>query len=174
MRQPILIDGRRIYNTTEYRKTSIQSYRIRTTLNLITYIAHRYQHHIYTSENPNYLKRPLETRPNTYIGPYISIGDHVTIRNREIENTIVMEGAYIDCGRRITDSLIGRHINILGSDQNLPKEHTQINIPVPSSDATHLTQYEIRRFSTKQLRQLLIAQPTQKGDQQYSEDSTTS
>ena len=64
--------------------------------------------------------------PNTYIGPYTSIGDSVTIRNSEIENSIVMEGTLIDCGRRITDSLIGRNVKVLGYEQNLPKGHKLI------------------------------------------------
>jgi len=37
-----------------------------------------------------------------------------------------MEGAYIDCGRRIVDSLIGRRVKILGYEQNLPKGHRLI------------------------------------------------
>jgi len=37
-----------------------------------------------------------------------------------------MEGTHIDCGRRITDSLIGRHVKILGYEQNIPKGHRLI------------------------------------------------
>ena len=37
-----------------------------------------------------------------------------------------MEGTNIDCGRRITDSLIGRKVKILGYEQNLPKGHRLI------------------------------------------------
>ena len=37
---------------------------------------------------------------HTYIGPYTSIGDNSTITNSEVENSIIMEGTYIDCGRR--------------------------------------------------------------------------
>jgi len=64
--------------------------------------------------------------PNTYIGPYTSIGDHTTIRNTEIENTIIMESAHIDCGRRITDSLIGRNVKILSHEKKIPKGHRLI------------------------------------------------
>jgi len=32
-----------------------------------------------------------------------------------------MEGAKIDCGRRITSSLIGRRVTILNHEQNIPK-----------------------------------------------------
>ena len=34
-----------------------------------------------------------------------------------------MEGTYIDCGRRIVGSLIGRKVKILGYEQNLPRGH---------------------------------------------------
>ena len=44
----------------------------------------------------------------------------------EMENTIIMEGAHIDCGRRIIDSLIGRKVKILSSDQKPPKGHRLI------------------------------------------------
>jgi glucose-1-phosphate thymidylyltransferase len=59
--------------------------------------------------------------PNTFIGPYTSIGDNVKIANTEIENTIIMEEAIIDCGKRIVDSLIGRNVQVLGDDQTLPR-----------------------------------------------------
>jgi glucose-1-phosphate thymidylyltransferase len=64
--------------------------------------------------------------PNTYIGPYTSIGDNSTILNTEIENSIVMSGARIDCGKRITDSLIGKNVEIVDSAQNVPKGHKLI------------------------------------------------
>ena len=67
-----------------------------------------------------------EIDPNTYIGPYSSIGDRVRIANTEIENTVVMQGAHIDCGKRITDSLIGRNVEILAYEQNIPKGHKLI------------------------------------------------
>ena len=63
---------------------------------------------------------------NTYIGPYTSIGDNSTILNTEIENSIIMERAHIDCGRRITDSLIGRRVKILNHENSLPKGHRLI------------------------------------------------
>ncbi len=79
-----------------------------------------------TIRGPAIIGNYCEIGPNTYIGPYTSIGDSVTIRNSEIENSIVMEGTYIDCGRRITDSLIGRKVKVLGYEQNLPKGHKLI------------------------------------------------
>lgn len=41
-------------------------------------------------------------------------------------NNIVMEGAHIDCGRRIVDSLIERRFRILGYEQNVSKGHRLI------------------------------------------------
>jgi glucose-1-phosphate thymidylyltransferase len=49
----------------------------------------------------------------SYIGPFTSIGEHVEIRETEIEHSIVLEGATItDLATRIEDSLIGRHVSI--------------------------------------------------------------
>jgi glucose-1-phosphate thymidylyltransferase len=79
-----------------------------------------------TIRGPAIIGDHCEIGPNAYIGPYTSIGDQSTIRNTEIENTIVMRGTIIDCGRRITDSLIGRSVTILGHEQNLPKGHRLI------------------------------------------------
>jgi len=62
-----------------------------------------------------------EIGPNSYIGPHTSIGNDVVIRNSEVENSIVMDGAHIDCGKRIVDSLIGSKANIFGSEKNLPR-----------------------------------------------------
>jgi glucose-1-phosphate thymidylyltransferase len=67
-----------------------------------------------------------EIRPNTFISPYTSIGDNSTITNTEVENSIIMEGTHIDCGRRITDSLIGRNVRILSHEHNIPKGHRLI------------------------------------------------
>jgi len=58
--------------------------------------------------------------PNAYIGPYTSIGNDVTIRNSEVENSIIMDGAHIECGKRIVDSLIGMRAKVVSSD-NVPK-----------------------------------------------------
>jgi len=78
-------------------------------------------HHRTTVRGPTIVGDNCEIGPNAYIGPYTSIGNNVTIRNAEIENSIVMDGAEIDCGRRITDSLIGRKVTIRSYEQNVPK-----------------------------------------------------
>ena len=79
-----------------------------------------------TIRGPVVIGEHCEIGPNTYIGPYTSIGDHATIRNTEIENTIIMSGALIDCGKRVTDSLIGKNVEIIDSNQFVPKGHKLI------------------------------------------------
>ncbi|MDI6640082.1 MAG: DapH/DapD/GlmU-related protein, partial [Methanocellales archaeon] len=60
--------------------------------------------------------------PNTYIGPYASIGDNCEIVNGEIESSIIMDGTKINCNKKIVDSLIGKEAKILERNQ-LPKGH---------------------------------------------------
>jgi len=55
---------------------------------------------------------------DVYIGPYTSIGDHVTVKRGEIENSIIMDHCLIDVEDRITDSIIGSHSKIItGADK---------------------------------------------------------
>jgi glucose-1-phosphate thymidylyltransferase len=79
-----------------------------------------------TIRGPVIIGENCEIGPNTYVGPYTSIGDHVKIANTEIENSIIMEGARIDCGKRITDSLIGKNVEIVDSNLTVPKGHKLI------------------------------------------------
>jgi NDP-sugar pyrophosphorylase family protein len=79
-----------------------------------------------TIRGPVIIGDHCEIGPDTYIRPYTSIGDHVRIANTEIENSIVMNGARIDCGKRVTDSLIGRKVQILNNENRLPKGHRLI------------------------------------------------
>jgi hypothetical protein len=37
-----------------------------------------------------------------------------------------MSGARIDCGKRVTDSLIGKNVEITDSNQSVPKGHKLI------------------------------------------------
>ena len=50
----------------------------------------------------------------------------MTLLNTEIENSIVMNETHIDCGKRITDSLIGKIVEITDSNQSVPKGHKLI------------------------------------------------
>ena len=74
-----------------------------------------------TIRGPVTIGQRCKIGPNGYIGPFTSIGNDVTIRNSEIENSIVMNGASIDCGRRIVDSLIGAKANVISYESNLPR-----------------------------------------------------
>ena len=62
----------------------------------------------------------------TYVGPYTSIGNDVVLRNTEIEHSIVFDGAEIDCGKRIVDSIIGSKTSIRSTQQSLPRGHKLI------------------------------------------------
>jgi glucose-1-phosphate thymidylyltransferase len=53
--------------------------------------------------------------PGSYVGPYTSIGNNVTIKGGEVENSIIMDGATISCDKRIVDSLIGRDSKIVSN-----------------------------------------------------------
>ncbi len=68
---------------------------------------------------PAIIGRDCEIGPGTYIGPYTSIGDKVVMRGGEVENSIIMDGAQIECDKRIVDSLIGRNARI-GSNSVRP------------------------------------------------------
>ncbi|MBI2084150.1 MAG: glucose-1-phosphate thymidylyltransferase [Candidatus Aenigmarchaeota archaeon] len=54
---------------------------------------------------------------NSVIGPYASIGDQTVVENAWIERSIVIGEAKIDCETKITDSVIGRKVNIVPSDK---------------------------------------------------------
>ncbi len=55
---------------------------------------------------------------NTYIGPYTSIGDSCVIENTEIEDSVILEGSEIRNAGRIVESLIGRGVKIMNSDNH--------------------------------------------------------
>jgi glucose-1-phosphate thymidylyltransferase len=63
---------------------------------------------------------------HAYVGPYSSLGNGVTLKNGEIEHSIVMEGAKIDCGKRIVDSIIGKNAVISAVADTLPRGHKLI------------------------------------------------
>jgi len=57
---------------------------------------------------------------DVYIGPYTSIGNNVTIKSGEIENSIVMDGCFIDINDRIIDSIIGPNTRIMLDKESKP------------------------------------------------------
>lgn len=53
---------------------------------------------------------------NSYIGPFTSVYHHCTIKDAEIEHSIVLENcSIVDIDQRIEDSLIGRNVEIARS-----------------------------------------------------------
>jgi glucose-1-phosphate thymidylyltransferase len=60
---------------------------------------------------------------NSYIGPFSSIDDDVTVRGSEVEHSIVLKGSSIDgLGVRMESSLVGKDSVIRRSD-SLPKAY---------------------------------------------------
>ena len=57
---------------------------------------------------------------NTFIGPYTSIGDECVISDAELDHSVVLEGCRIDGISRITDSLIGQHVQVTQSPERRP------------------------------------------------------
>lgn len=58
---------------------------------------------------------------DSYVGPFTSLSHHVTVRNCEIERSIVLEHSTIcDLTVRLTDSLIGRNARI-GRNEERPR-----------------------------------------------------
>jgi glucose-1-phosphate thymidylyltransferase len=58
---------------------------------------------------------------NSYIGPYTSIGDTVTIKDTEVEHSIVFAGATIDTTRRIINSIIGLNATLVDVTRSQPR-----------------------------------------------------
>jgi glucose-1-phosphate thymidylyltransferase len=70
---------------------------------------------------PAIIGENCEIGPNVYIGPYTSIGDDSTIKDVEIENSIVMKGCRIENKNRIVDSLVGAYSTILSGESIKPR-----------------------------------------------------
>lgn len=71
-------------------------------------------------KNSSVVKGPAVIGTNSvvdsaYIGPYSSIGNNVVVKGAEIESSIIMDGARIECKKRIIDSLIGKDATISDS-----------------------------------------------------------
>jgi len=76
-----------------------------------------------TLRGPLVIGKNCEVGPGTYLGPYTSIGDNVTIKGGEIENSIILSESFIECGKRIVDSLVGKGSRIVSNETGLPKGH---------------------------------------------------
>lgn len=62
----------------------------------------------------------------SYIGPYTSMGDGVSVSGSEIENSIIFDGVTVNCGTRIADSIIGAGAKIVSATSSLPVGHRMI------------------------------------------------
>jgi glucose-1-phosphate thymidylyltransferase len=61
---------------------------------------------------------------HAYIGPFTSVGEAVSVRNSEVEHSILLEGSSIaDVGGRIESSLIGKNVAIYRT-QGKPRSFT--------------------------------------------------
>ena len=54
---------------------------------------------------------------DTYVGPYTSIYNECELTNTEIEHSIILEHTKIDSVARIEDSLIGKEVEVRGSNE---------------------------------------------------------
>ncbi len=59
--------------------------------------------------------------PAVRLGPYASVGNNVSLKKCDIENSIIMEGAKIDARVHLVDSIIARESEI--EDHTHPKKH---------------------------------------------------
>jgi len=79
-----------------------------------------------TLRGPLIIGKACDIGPGTYVGPYTSIGDNVTIRGGEVENSIILSDTVIECGKRIVDSLVGKGSRIVSNEDNLPRGYRLI------------------------------------------------
>jgi glucose-1-phosphate thymidylyltransferase len=54
---------------------------------------------------------------HSYIGPYTSLGRNCTVTRSEMEHSVVLDGSSIIDIHRLTDSLIGRDVQVTRSEQ---------------------------------------------------------
>ncbi len=70
---------------------------------------------------PSIIGRDTIIESGVYVGPYTSIGNHVTIKRGEIEDSIIMDYCEVDVPHRLISSIIGQHTIISSADHNSPK-----------------------------------------------------
>jgi glucose-1-phosphate thymidylyltransferase len=70
---------------------------------------------------PSILGKDSRLEEGVYVGPYTSIGNNVTVKRGEVENSIVMDGCIIDTDERITESIIGPNSAIVSRNDGRPR-----------------------------------------------------
>ena len=71
---------------------------------------------------------------NSFIGPYTSIGDDCVISDAELDHSVVLKGCRIVGISRITDSLLGQHVQVVRSierrstSQLMLGDHSQLEL----------------------------------------------
>ncbi len=63
---------------------------------------------------------------NSYVGPYTSIGNNVSIKNAEIEHSIILDDSLIASPQRLIDSIVGREVSIVAHGQTKPTSGHQL------------------------------------------------
>jgi len=71
-------------------------------------------------KGPVIIGNNCEIGPNVYLGPYTSIGDSVKILSGEVEGSIIMQNVFINCNKRIIDSIIGRQSRLESGEAMYP------------------------------------------------------
>jgi glucose-1-phosphate thymidylyltransferase len=75
-----------------------------------------------TIRGPAIIGKNTKINEGTYIGPYTSIGDNVTLEGCEIENSIILDDVRIHAHTKIMDSIIGTGTEIVQTDKK-PRAH---------------------------------------------------
>ena len=77
----------------------------------------------------------VDTRiENTFVGPYTSIGGECEIVDAELDHSVVLDGCRIEGVSRITDSLIGQHVQVTRSPERrrvarlMLADHSQLEL----------------------------------------------
>lgn len=63
---------------------------------------------------------------NVYIAPYTSIGNGNTIKNAEIEHSILLDSVCINTSKRLVDSIIGNFAQVNDASSSFPSGHKLI------------------------------------------------
>jgi glucose-1-phosphate thymidylyltransferase len=69
---------------------------------------------------PTIIGKDTTIEPNVCVGPYASIGNKVTLKHGEIENSIIMDHCLVDAKEKIAGSLIAPHSKIISNNNKPP------------------------------------------------------